>query len=178
AALGRLSGGIGHELRAAVDPLLAGIGSLEGQIGRLLEAAGGQEGSDELKGSVQQTLAAVRKAGTELQALARGMQNSPTAAEPEPFDVNQAVLSAVQLLSHRLRTSVRLERNLEAVPMVRGRGPEITQVVLNLLGNAADAVERVPEPIIRVRTWHEGGSVRLEIADNGAGLDPDVAPKL
>jgi C4-dicarboxylate-specific signal transduction histidine kinase len=51
-------------------------------------------------------------------------------------------------------------------------------VVLNLLGNAADAVERVPEPTIRVRTWHEGSSVRLEIADNGAGLDPAVQQNL
>jgi len=173
AALGRLSGGIGHELRTAVDPLLTGIGSLETQLALLLETA-----PEALKTSVQEKLGAVRKAGTELEALARGMQSFTAAVEPEPFDVNQAVLSAVQLLSHRLRASVRLERNLEAVPLVRGRGPEITQVVLNLLGNAADAVERVPEPTIRVRTWHEGSSVRLEIADNGAGLDPAVAQNL
>jgi C4-dicarboxylate-specific signal transduction histidine kinase len=106
------------------------------------------------------------------------VQSYTAAVEPEPFDINQAVLSAVQLLSHRLRESVRLERNLQAVPLVRCRGPEITQVVLNLLGNAVDAVHRAPEPTIHVRTWHEGASVRLEIADNGAGLDPAIAQRL
>ena len=39
AALGRLSAGIGHELRGAVDPLIAGLGSLEVELGRLLETA-------------------------------------------------------------------------------------------------------------------------------------------
>src|SRR3954469_15086896 len=126
AALGRLSGGIGHELRGVVDPLLAGIGALEAQVAKLLEGGrgkGGAEDPEALKSSVQQTLAAVRKAAAELEALARGMQSYTAAVEPEPFDVNQAVLSAVQLLSHRLRASVRLERNLESVPLVRGRGP-------------------------------------------------------
>jgi two-component system, response regulator PhcR len=199
AALGRLSAGIGHELRTAVDPLLAAVGSLEAGLGRLLEAARAANravqrnfGADErerleeyllratpdMAGAVEESVNAVRKAGAQLEALARGVQSYTAAVEPEPFDINQAVLSAVQLLSHRLRDTIRLERNLQAVPLVRCRGPEITQVVLNLLGNAVDAVLRVPEPIIHVHTWHEGSAVRLEIADNGTGLDPAIAQRL
>jgi C4-dicarboxylate-specific signal transduction histidine kinase len=199
AALGRLSAGLGHELRNAVDPLLAAVGSLEVGLGRLLEAAraanravqrefGGDElarlkeyllrATPDMAGAVEDSVAAVRTAGAQLEALARGIQSYTAAVEPEPFDINQAVLSAVQLLSHRLRDTVRLERDLQAVPLVRCRGPEITQVVLNLLGNAADAVQKVPEPAIHVRTWHEGSTVRLEIADNGSGLDPTVTQKV
>ena len=51
-------------------------------------------------------------------------------------------------------------------------------MVLSLLGNAVDAVQRVPEPQIEVRTSHEGSTVRLEVADNGTGLDPGVAQRL
>jgi C4-dicarboxylate-specific signal transduction histidine kinase len=199
AALGRLSAGLGHELRSAVDPLVAAVGSLEVQLGRLLETGRAAERAvqrnlgegevDHLKntllratpdiaGAAEESLNAIRSAGAQLEALARGVQSYTAAVEPEPFDINQAVLSAVQLLSHRLRESVHLERNLTAVPLVRCRGPEITQVVLNLLGNAADAVQRVQEPTIQVRTWHDGSSVRLEIADNGNGLDPGVAQRL
>src|SRR5919201_1493584 len=132
----------------------------------------------DLGGGVEESIAAIRTAGAQLEALARGVQSYTAAVEPEPFDINQAVLSAVQLLSHRLRESVRLERKLEAVPLVRCRGPEITQVVLSLLGNAADAVQRVPEPTIEVRTSHQGSTVRLEVVDNGTGLDPGVAQRL
>src|SRR5438128_1603190 len=137
AALGRLSSGIGHELKSAVDPLVARIGTLEVEVGRVLEAG---RATPDLAGAVDESIAAIRTAGAQLEALARGVQSYTAAVEPEPFDINQAVLSAVQLLSHRLRESVRLERKLEAVPLVRCRGPEITQVVLSLLGNAADAV--------------------------------------
>jgi C4-dicarboxylate-specific signal transduction histidine kinase len=199
AALGRLSAGIGHELKNAVDPLLASVGSLEVELGRLLETARAANravqksfapdevehlkscllrATPDMAGAAEESLGSIRGAGAHLETLARGVQSYTAAVEPEPFDINQAVLSAVQLLSHRLRESVRLERNLQAVPLVRCRGPEITQVVLNLLGNAADAVQRVSEPVIHVRTWHEGASVRLEIVDNGAGLDPGVAQRL
>src|SRR5438067_1192347 len=199
AALGRLSSGIGHELKSAVDPLVARIGTLEVEVGRLLEAGRAatravQKGfatdeterlkeavlraTPDLAGAVDESIAAIRKAGGQLEALARGVQSYTASVEPEPFDINQAVLSAVQLLSHRLRESVRLERKLEAVPLVRCRGPEITQVVLSLLGNAADAVQRVPEPTIEVRTSHQGPNVRLEVVDNGAALDPAVTQRL
>jgi signal transduction histidine kinase len=50
--------------------------------------------------------------------------------------------------------------------------------VLNLLGNAADAVEAREGAQVRVRTWREGKKVRIEVADNGPGLDPSVAPRL
>jgi C4-dicarboxylate-specific signal transduction histidine kinase len=132
----------------------------------------------ELAGSAERSLDAVRSGCAHLDALARGIQGYTAATEPEPFDINQAVLSAMQLLSHRLRQTVRLERDLQAVPMVRCRGPEITQVVLNLLSNAADAVQKVSQPTIQVRTRRDGSLVRLEVADNGAGFDPLVAQQM
>ena len=73
---------------------------------------------------------------------------------------------------------MRLERDLQAIPLVRCRGPEITQVVLNLLSNAADAVQKVAQPTIQVRTRQDGSSVRLEVSDNGKGFDPKVAEQL
>ena len=199
AALGRLSAGIGHELKTAIDPLSARLGTLEVEVGRLVEAAraaskAAQKGFEpdeverlkeavlratpDMAGAAEESMAALRASVTQLEALARGVRSYTASVEPEPFDINQAVLSALQLLSHRLRETIRLERKLEAVPLVRCRGPEITQVVLNLLGNAADAVQRVPEPVIEVRTSHQGADVKLEIVDNGTGLDPSVSERL
>ena len=199
AALGRLSAGVGHELKNAVGPLMASVGALEVELGRLLEAgraaqkaiqhdfkpadvealkAAVARATPDIVGSAEESLAAVRAAGAQLEALVRGMQSYAVKADPEPFDVNQAVLSAVQLLSHRFRDNIKLERDLRAVPLVRGRGSEITQMMLNLLGNAADAAQRVLDPTVKVRTWQEGASVRIEVADNGQGLDPAVAQKL
>jgi signal transduction histidine kinase len=172
AALGRLSAGIGHELSNAVTPLLAHISVMEADVSRLAAGGAGR------LSSIQESLAVMREAGKQLESLVRGVKGYARSAESVPFDVNQAVLSAAQLLAHRFRHSIRLERDLKAVPLVRCRGPEITQVMLNLLGNAADAVETREGAQVRVRTWPEGAKVRIEVADNGPGLDPDVAPRL
>ncbi|TMA90277.1 MAG: response regulator [Deltaproteobacteria bacterium] len=56
--------------------------------------------------------------------------------------------------------------------------PEIAQVVLNLLGNAADAVEGKRVRTVRVRTWEASGTVHLEISDTGPGIDPAIRTRL
>jgi len=199
AALGRLSAGIGHELKTAIDPIAARLATLEEEVRRLVEATraaskAAQKGFEpdeverlkeavlratpDMAGAAEESMAALRTAVTQLEALARGVSSYTASVEPEPFDINQAVLSAMQLLSHRLRQAVRLERDLQAVPLVKCRGPEITQVVLNLLSNAADAVQKVPEPTIQVRTRQDGARVRLEVADNGAAFDAGTSQQL
>src|SRR5204863_283098 len=71
-----------------------------------------------------------------------------------------------------------LERDLTAIPAVLCRGPEIAQVLLNLLVNAADAVESSTLRTVRVRTWERGGKVHLEVSDSGPGIDPAVRNRL
>jgi two-component system, NtrC family, sensor kinase len=199
AALGRLSAGLGHELSDSVSPLLTSIRSMEAELKRLLAVARSADRSIEQKfgpaeverlksdvmragpdisGNAEESLAAIRAAGERLEALVRGVESYTVRAEPVPLDINQAVLAAVQLLANRFGKVVRLERDLRPVPMALCRSSEIMQVVLNLLGNAADAVEKRSNPTVQIRTWHEAGTIRLEIVDNGKGLDPGVALRL
>lgn len=199
AALGRLSAGIGHELSHTVKPLMAAVTSLESEVGRLVQVAktagraaqGNFAAGDvaalksdllranaDMVGAAEESLNSIRAAGLQLESLVKGMKSYAQPGQPEPVDINQTVLSAVQLLSHRFRDSVTLDRQLSAVPLVRCRSSEITQVVLNLLGNAADAVEKRPAGAVTVRTWHEGPRVKIEVADNGKGLDPAIAQRL
>lgn len=199
AALGRLSAGIGHELAHTVQPLLTAVDALRIELGRLIQAAktanrAAQAGfapaeveqlkndllraTPEMVGSAEESLAKIHTVGMQLESLAKGMKNYAKPGQPEPVDINQTVLSAVQLVSHRFREPVSLDRQLSAVPLVRARASEITQVVLNLLGNAADAVEKRPDAKVRIRTWHEGPLVKIEVSDNGKGLDPAIAQRL
>ena len=198
AALGRLSAGIGHELRNAVNPLLAHAARLGTEVTRLVAAVRSADRAiqhnfaaeevERLKadvlratpevGSADESLAAIRGAATQLDSIVQGMHSYTQRADPQPFDVNQAVLAAIQLLAYRFKGPTKLERDLRALPLVRCRGSEISQVVLNLLGNAADAVEAVLEPQVHIRTWREGHNVHLEVSDNGRGLDPAVAARL
>lgn len=199
AALGRLSAGLGHELNKAVKPLIASAGSLQVELGRLIEAARSADravrgnftadqvvrlkndllrATPDMVGAAEESLAAIQAAATQLEALVHGVESYAQRTAPEPFDVNQSVLSAMQLLANRFRKGVKLERDLEAVPLVRGRSSEITQVMLNLLSNAADAVEAILSPTVGVRTWRDGRHVKIEVSDNGKGIDAAVAQRL
>ncbi len=200
ATVGRLSAGLGHELANAVTPLLLNVDLLSDHLGPLVSAfraasnaigrSFAAEALQELAAAVRkvrvpgsalfdETLEAVRTAGAHLQALVQGIRNvARSTPDPVPFDVNQAVLSAVHLLGHRFKNGVRLERELNALPAVRCRGSEIAQVVLNLLGNAADAVEGHSGQIVRVRTWEAGGKVHVEVSDTGPGVAPEMLAKL
>ena len=69
----------------------------------------------------------------------------------------------------------------EELPPVRLDPRHLRQVLLNLLLNAADAVEEtVPRrpALIRVHAHRHGGEVRLEVEDNGPGIASHVLPRL
>jgi signal transduction histidine kinase len=198
-ALGRISAGIGHELGHAVGPLLTNVQALQSQLSRLLKTVRTGDRAFEhdlaraqtklfdheassanptVKGHAEESLAAIRAAGERLDALVRTVSGYAVRGEPEPLDVNQTVLTAVQILSARFDPAIRLERDLRAVPLARCRRSEILQVVLNLLANAIEAVEKQSDPLVRVRTWPAGNNLRLEIADNGKGLPAMVEDHL
>jgi C4-dicarboxylate-specific signal transduction histidine kinase len=117
----------------------------------------------------QAGVARIQQIVQDLTALARG------AAEPEPREVGRCPLPAVIEESMRL-ASVRLKKlavEVEVpaeVPPVRADPRRLGQVLLNLLLNAADALEGVEGPKVAVRVKAQGPKVALVLEDNGPGF--------
>lgn len=59
--------------------------------------------------------------------------------------------------------------------IVRGRAGHIQQVVMNLVQNAVDVLEGQQDGRIVVRCSQEDGFAVLQVADNGPGIEPDMA---
>jgi signal transduction histidine kinase len=59
---------------------------------------------------------------------------------------------------------------------VRCYGAKIDQVVMNLLSNAIDACAEGGE--VTIRTYTADGGARIEVADNGTGIDPAIREKI
>jgi len=67
----------------------------------------------------------------------------------------------------------------DALPPVDGDPDALTQVVLNLLTNARDAVVEACPPLrVAVSATTEGAWVVLRVADSGPGIPPDVAARI
>jgi signal transduction histidine kinase len=63
-----------------------------------------------------------------------------------------------------------------ALPAVMVDPDQVTQVIVNLLINAADALELVQgrRPRVEIRTQVEGDRALLVVSDNGQGMDADI----
>jgi signal transduction histidine kinase len=96
-------------------------------------------------------------------------------------DLNEVARAAMRLLHNRLKR-FRVEEQLAPdLPKVRGNLTQLEQVVVNTLQNAAEAFGSDGEGgRISIRTGVEAGSdrVRLSIADEGAGMAPEVLDRI
>jgi PAS domain S-box-containing protein len=71
------------------------------------------------------------------------------------------------------------EVNIEGtLPHVQGQDSALTQVIANLLGNAAKFVDAGRTARINIRAESAGDRVRLWIEDNGIGIDPEDAERI
>lgn len=96
-------------------------------------------------------------------------------AEPQLLDLNGLLRSTSSLMryDHRLRR-VALRFDLDdQLPAIYGVADQLTQVIMNLMVNAMDALEEVFDrpPVITVATRVQDAQVCLSIEDNGCGID-------
>lgn len=92
------------------------------------------------------------------------------------FDLNDGLNSTLAMAKHQLK-SVTVEKHLKDIPAVYCSPSQINQVFLNLINNAAEALDRGRGKIV-IRTRKQNGGVAVDIADNGSGIPPDVLPKI
>jgi signal transduction histidine kinase len=94
------------------------------------------------------------------------------AAEQE-IDIHEGLEKTLAILGYKLKTGVEIIRDYdENLPRVLADGGELNQVWTNLVDNAIDAMSGHGR--LRIRTWHDGHAVLVEIIDNGAGIPEDI----
>ncbi|MGB5080331.1 MAG: ATP-binding protein [Burkholderiales bacterium] len=92
------------------------------------------------------------------------------------FDLNEGLNSTLTLARHLLK-SVKVERRFGDIPVVVCSPSQVNQVFLNLITNAAQAME-AGNGTITLTTRGEGAGVAVDVADTGKGIPEDVLPKI
>jgi signal transduction histidine kinase len=161
ASVGRLAAGVAHEIG---NPLGAVLGYVEMLLHPGATAVPAEETRDYLQ-RIQQETTRIHRTIQELLTFAR-----PPRAELEPVDLGRAADTALSLVAVQRRfREVTVARELPAdLPTVAGNGSRIVQVLVNLLLNAADAMDG--QGIVRLRTRREAEHLLLEITDGGPGV--------
>jgi len=93
------------------------------------------------------------------------------------FNVNEGVRATLLIAQSSLRR-IEVERHLGDVPSITCSPSQVNQVLLNLLNNSAQSMDK-PRGLIVVTTRPAGDTgVAIDVEDNGKGIAPDVLPKI
>jgi signal transduction histidine kinase len=129
-----------------------------------------------------------RVALEELQRVERSVSHLLRFARDEEMGLAEVSMaevidSALETFRDRLeRSGVALERHLDTDGRLRGDPEQLRRVVINLVGNAIDALEeaRTPAPCIEVAMGENlaGSEVWVRVRDNGPGIDAELRERL
>jgi len=92
------------------------------------------------------------------------------------FNVNDGLDKTLLITKNRLKNKVTVHKHYGDVPTIHCSPSQINQVFLNLLTNAADAIQNSGDIVIRTIT--EGDTVRVSFADTGMGISADAMSKI
>lgn len=109
-----------------------------------------------------------------VQQLRRIVRFDSVDAPPGPVALGESVRELTHFLRFQKNfpwSYVRLD--LRANPIAHSNRMKVHHILVNLLYNAADAIEGNPEGVIIVRTSMEDGMAKVTIEDNGRGIPAD-----
>ncbi len=97
--------------------------------------------------------------------------------------LRDVIASATETFRDRLeRTGIRIEQEIDGEGVMRGDPEKLRRVVINLIGNAIDALEeaKTPDSSIQISAGENlaGTEVWLRVQDNGPGMDPATLERI
>ncbi len=187
ASLGRMTAGIVHELRQPATFVMIGQTAVLRALSDLEEALDAADTGD-LARPRELARKAVRltsEALSGMEQLHRLLCSVRDFARPgsgmlEPVDINELVTAACSFARHELCTCGEVAMDLGPLPEVRLDPLKLTQVLINLLINAADAVAARPEGRrrVRIQTRVDCDRIRIEIEDDGCGIPESIRARI
>ncbi len=83
-------------------------------------------------------------------------------------DLNECLRSTINIVWNEIKYKATLKKELGEIPRTRCYPQQMNQVFMNLLVNAAHAIDH--QGVITVRSWEEDGYVCVSVADTGQGI--------
>jgi signal transduction histidine kinase len=175
ASMGRLVAGIAHEINNPVNAVINSLGPLADLVRQVLVTAGSTE---KLASETEEILAVVQRGAARTKAIVQALHGYARGDESVKREVSLArsIDETLGLLQHRLR-HVKVTRSVDDGVSIMGFPGQIDQVLMNLFTNAAQAIG--PQGgAITVSARRQDERVLLTVADDGAGIPPDVLPHI
>lgn len=178
ASLGQLAATVAHEINTPLTYVMANLTSLESRLVQLAASDLHRE-----RASMLEALAEAHSGAVRVADIVRDLKSFVRTGEEEQalLDLRAVMDMAARMAEAEVRERARLVKDYAEIPLVRASDVRMTQVFVNLLINAAQAIPagRAAEHVITVRLAREGaGAVLVEVCDTGAGIPADILPRV
>lgn len=193
ASVGQLAAGLAHEINNPMGFMTSNINTAQGYLERLYLVAEGlrRDGSQTLweerwvaadldfviadfRDMLRESLSGaerVTKIVADLQGFSR-----VDAPSMEIADVNEIIRRVCNVSEAHLRGRATLKLELATVPSIRCHAGQLGQVLLNMLLNAVQALEKLGE--IQFSSMVHADMILIKIRDTGPGIHPDILPRI
>jgi two-component system NtrC family sensor kinase len=173
ASVGQLAAGVAHEINNPLSFIRSNLSQLKRELFRDDET-----NLDEIEEIFTETLGGVDRIQEITGALMHFSRKNPQ--NPETVDVCQLVREAAQVSRNEIRPRAELELDLpDELPGIMCIPGEIQQVLVNLLLNAAHAVERSGRyGTVRVEVVDADDAVEISVVDDGIGISEDLMDRI
>ncbi|MBD1924644.1 ATP-binding protein [Microcoleus sp. FACHB-831] len=210
ASLGRMVAGVAHEISNPVNCINGNISFLSNYCKDLIELMSAYEQFSSVASEVAEVKERIEidflledlpkvlesvKVGTEqLIKIVWGMRNFSHMDEANRHEVNihECIDSTLLILNNRLKHGVEVIKNYGELPPVSGYSGQLSQVFVNIISNAIDALLEKAElpatgkiafqPQIEITTEVKTASnqcwAMVKIADNGPGIPPEIKARI
>ena len=172
-SLGEMAGGLAHEINSPLNIIQARASDLQ-------EIA--QSGSSLDSSNVVKATASILRTSERIMAVVRGLRTFARDGRADPFEgtsVQTVVEDTLALCRERFSAcGITVEvHGLLPDLTIECQGVQISQVLLNLLNNAFDAVQSLTNKWIRVEVSTDAEFLSIAVTDSGRGIPREIAEK-
>ncbi|TRZ94590.1 MAG: PAS domain S-box protein [Rhodocyclaceae bacterium] len=202
ASIGLLAAGVAHEINNPIGYVYSNLGTLEKYLAdifavvRKYEAAEhlmdghaeeiedvrqfkAQVDLDYLKEDIQSLLAESREGLMRVRKIVRDLKDFSHIGSDEEWqwaDVKAGLESTLGVVWNELKYKCEVVKEYADLPLILCLPSQLNQVFMNLMVNAAQAIE--VHGIVTLRTGQEEDQIWVEIADTGKGVAPENLARL